>query len=63
MAIALSWRLAGTEDTYRNVVKKLAFVGRYAHAGEWMFNVDGEFLQDFIEATVEIVEEENRKSP
>ena len=60
IALGLAWRRAGTEETYKRYVKRLAFASRYGHAGEWMFRVSSDFLQDFVEAVAEIVSEENR---
>ncbi len=58
--MSLAWQEAGTEATYKARVKRLAFASRYGRAGEWMFYVGTDFLQDFCEAVGEIVEEENR---
>lgn len=59
LAVSMAWRDAGAVDrTYRARVKRLAIAGRYGHAGEWMFRVDGRFLQDYVEALGEIVKEE-----
>jgi hypothetical protein len=41
-------------------MKRFAFASRYGRAGEWMFFVPTDFLQSFVEAVGEIVEEENR---
>lgn len=41
-------------------MKRLAYAGRYGRAGEWMLTVPSWFLQDYVEAVGEIVEEENR---
>ena len=60
LALYLAWRIAGVDETYRQTVKRLAFAGRYGHAGEWMFHVGVDFLEDFTNALAEIVEEENR---
>lgn len=53
------WNRDGLEPTYKAHVKRLAYASRYGHAGEWMFHVSTDFLQDFNGALSEIVEEEN----
>lgn len=60
IALQTVWRIAGTEETYKQTVKRLAFATRYGHAGEWVFHEGVDFLQDYCEALAEIVEEENR---
>ena len=60
IALQIEWRRFGVEETYRERVKRLAYASRYGRAGSWMFEVSSVFLQDFIEAVAEIVEEENR---
>jgi hypothetical protein len=60
LALCLAWRLAGTEDTYKAHVKRFAYATRYGHAGAWLLDMPSYFVQDFVEATGEIVEEENR---
>lgn len=59
LSLYLAWRLAGTEETYKARVKRLAYASRYGRAGEWMFHVGSDFLDDFCEAVNEIVGEEN----
>ena len=57
----LAWRIEGAlEDTYDAQVKRLAYASRYGRAGEWMFHVPSDFLQDFVDQVAEIVEEETR---
>lgn len=58
LSLNLAWRRAGVETTYKARVKRFAFAARYGRAGEWMFRVSGEFLQDFCDAVEEIVREE-----
>lgn len=41
-------------------MKRLAYACRYGHAAAFALEVDASFLQDFVEAVAEIVEEENR---
>ena len=60
LTLILAWRRAGTEETLRAQMKRLAYASRYGHAGDWMLRVPSWFLQDFVEAVGGIVEEENR---
>jgi len=64
LSLQILWREHGSlEATRRAQVKRLAFVARYGHTGDWMFHVPSDWLQDFAEALSEIVEEENRAKP
>lgn len=59
LTLFLAWRRAGTDETSRAMMKRLAFACRYGHAGEWVLTVPTWFLQDFVDAVGVIVEEEN----
>ncbi len=56
----MCWEQEGTDHTYRVLLKRLAFAARYGKAGSWMLEVPGDFLQDYVDAVGELVEEENR---
>lgn len=57
---AAAWARAGTEKTYRLLMRRHAYASRYGHAGAWLWDADSELVGDFCEALDEIVREENR---
>ncbi len=60
LTLHLAWRRAGTDETLRSQMKRLAYACRYGHAGAWVLTAPSWFVQDFVEAVGTIVEEENR---